>query len=148
MRIWHASDFLSTLFTISDTLQVIKSINELTSWIGCIRWGRQCWAAPGPFWKPFHRHVLKCYSYKIYYIKYITCTHSFKAALITFMLTSWLNWPRHCMHVAYFVLWQHALAPLCVQLSTRCEHSTVSALVWLVPGAEVKWVFCWIYVII
>ncbi len=33
------------------------------------------------------------------YIKYITCTHSFKAALIAFLVTSWLNWPRHCMHV-------------------------------------------------
>ncbi len=34
-------------------------------------------------------------------IKYITCMHSFKAALIAFLVTSWLNWPRHCMHVVY-----------------------------------------------
>ncbi len=79
------------------------------------------------------------------HIKYITCMHSFKAALIVFLVTSWLNWLRHCMHVVYFALCYEMIqamcapAPLCVQLSMRCEHSTVSALVWLAPAAEVKW---------
>ncbi len=39
------------------------------------------------------------------HLKYITCMHSFKAALIAFLVTSWLNWPRHCMHIVYFKLW-------------------------------------------
>ncbi len=78
-------------------------------------------------------------------IKYITCMHSFKAALITFLVTSWLNWSRHCMHVVYFALiWNDkgysAPAPLCVQLKiTRCGHRTVSTLFWLAPAAEEKW---------
>ncbi len=41
------------------------STNELTSWIGCVRWGRQCWGASGKFWKPFQRHVLKCDAYSL-----------------------------------------------------------------------------------
>ncbi len=39
------------------------------------------------------------------HLKYITCMRSFKAALIAFLATSWLNWPRHCMHKVYFKLW-------------------------------------------
>ncbi len=27
------------------------------------------------------------------------------AALIIFLVTPWLNWPWHCMHVVYFTLW-------------------------------------------
>ncbi len=38
------------------------------------------------------------------HLKYITCTHSFKAALIAFLVTSWLNWPRHCMHSSFRAL--------------------------------------------
>ncbi len=30
--------------------------------------------------------------------------HSFKAALIAFLVTSWLNWPRHCMHSLFHAL--------------------------------------------
>ncbi len=100
-RIWYTSYFLSTLFTFSDPLQVLKSsTNELTSWIGCVRWGRQCWAPPGQFWKPFQRQFLN-----VTHIKYITCMHSFKAAFIAFLVTSLLNWPWNCMLVVYFALW-------------------------------------------
>ncbi len=100
------------------------SINELTSWTGCVRWGRQCWSAPGQFWKPFIDMF-----WNVTHIKYITCTHSFKAALIAFLVTSWLNWPRHCMHVVYLALWyemirlQRTPAPLCVYWrALRAQH--------------------------
>ncbi len=46
--------------------------------------GRQCWGASGQF---FQRHVLKCDAY----ITYCMHAHSFKAALITFLVTSCLN---------------------------------------------------------
>ncbi len=52
----------------------------------------------------FENHFIDMFL-NVTHIKYITCTHSFKAALIAFLVTSWLNWPRHCMHVAYFSLW-------------------------------------------
>ncbi len=51
------------------------------------------------------RTVLKSISLNVTHIKYITCMHSFKVALIAFLVTSWLNWSRHCMHVVYFALW-------------------------------------------
>ncbi len=73
------------------------SINELTSLIG---WGRQCWAAPGRFENHFRDMFLN-----VTQIKYIAYTHSFMAALIAFLVISWLNWPRHCMHIVYFALW-------------------------------------------
>ncbi len=53
-RIWRASYFLTTLFPFSDTLQVFT--NERTSWIWCVRWGRQ-------FLRPFQRPDLKCDAY-------------------------------------------------------------------------------------
>ncbi len=90
---WRGSDthhIFSQLFL--PFLTHFVSTNELTDELNrCVRWGRQCCAAPGHFWKPFQRHILKCDSY-------YTCMHSFKAALIAFLVTSWLNWPWHCMH--------------------------------------------------
>ncbi len=66
----------------------LVSTNERTSWIGCFRWGRQFWGASGQFLKPFQRHVLKYDAY----ITYCMHAHSFKAALIAFLVTSCLNW--------------------------------------------------------
>ncbi len=82
-----------SLFWLTSGLKV--STNEWTSWIGCVRWGRQCWGASGKFWKPFQRHVLKCDAY----ITYCMHAHSFKAALIAFLVTSCLNW-RHNYNIA------------------------------------------------
>ncbi len=93
------------------------STNELTSWIGCVRWGRQCWAAPGQFWEPFQRHALN--------VTHI-CMHTSIAVLVT----SCLNWPRHCMHVVYFALWYEW-----IQATARMS---VSALVWL-SHLPLKW---------
>ncbi len=53
--IWHASYFLTTLFTFSDSLQVLKSL--LMSW--CVESGvldEGDWDAPGQFGKAFQRH--------------------------------------------------------------------------------------------
>ncbi len=100
-RIWHASYFLSTLFTISDPLQVIKSL--LMSWrveSGVLDEGDRA----GLLQDSFENHLIDMFL-NVTHIKYITCTHSFKVALIAFLVTSWLNWPRHCMHVVYFALW-------------------------------------------
>ncbi len=100
-RIWHASYFLSTLFTISDTLQVIKSL--LMSWrveSGVLDEGDSA----GLFQDSFENHFIDVFL-NVTHIKYITCMHSFKAALIAFLVTSWHNWPWHCMHVFYFALW-------------------------------------------
>ncbi len=84
--------------------------------------------------------------WRIYSITYCMHAHSFKAALIAFLVTSCLNW-RHNYSIAYTkflslfdMKWyrlQRAPAPLCVYLkSTRYEHSIFYALVWLAPGAE------------
>ncbi len=77
------------LFWLTSGLKV--STNERTSWIGCVRWGRQCWGASGQFLKPFQRHVLQCNAY----ISYCMHAHSFKAALIAFLVTSCLNWQHN-----------------------------------------------------
>ncbi len=82
-----------SLFWLTSGLKV--STNEQTSWIGGVRWGRQCWGASGKFLKPFQRHVLKCDAY----ITYCMHAHSFKAALIAFLVTSCLNW-RHNYNIA------------------------------------------------
>ncbi len=91
-------------------------MNWLMSWIRCVRWGRQRWAAPGHFWKPFQRHVLKCDWFKIYYM------HSFKAALIAFLVTSWLNWPWHCMHIVYFALWYEMRPATARAIEDRAQY--------------------------
>ncbi len=93
--------FLSTLFTISDPLQVIKSLlmsGRVES--GVLDEGDSA----GLLQDSFENHLIDMFL-NVTHIKYITCTHSFKAALIAFLVTSWLNWPRHCMHVVYFALW-------------------------------------------
>ncbi len=104
---------LNSLYLFWPTSGLKVSTNELTSWIECVRWGR-----------------LKCDSYH-------TCLHSFKAALIAFLVTSWLNWPRHCMHVVSFVL-SYEMIQTTAHAGTRYEPSTVSALIWLAPCTEVK----------
>ncbi len=60
------------------------------------------------------------------------------AALITFLVTSWLNWSRHLHARSFFrdLIWNdtgYARACTFVRVlkSMRCEHRTVSALVWL-----------------
>ncbi len=131
-QIWHALYFLSTLFTFSDPFQALVSINELMSWIGCVRWGSGT-GIQDSFENNFRDMFLN-----VTHIKYITCMHKFKAALIAFLVTSCLNWPRHCMHVVSFVLWYELIqATACAgafvratedhaQLKiTRCEYSTV-----------------------
>ncbi len=85
----------NSLYLFWPTSGLKVSTNERTSWIGCVRWGRQFWAASGQFLKPFQRHVLKCDAY----ITYCMHAHSFKAALITFLVTSCLNW-RHNYDIA------------------------------------------------
>ncbi len=100
-RIWHASYFLSTLFTFSDTHQVIKS--QLMS--GRVESGvLDEGDSAGLLQDSFENHFRDMFI-NVTHIKYITCMHSFKAALIAFLETSWLNWPRHCMHIVYFALW-------------------------------------------
>ncbi len=87
--------YLNSLYLFWSTSGLKVSTNERRGWIGCFRWGRQCWCASGPFLKPFQRHVLKCDAY-------ITCcmhAHSFKASLIAFLVTSCLNW-RHNQDIA------------------------------------------------
>ncbi len=57
------------------------STNERTSWIGCFRWGKQCWGVSGQFLKPFQRHVLKCDACIIYCMH----AHSFNRLFGNFM---------------------------------------------------------------
>ncbi len=59
------------LFWATSALKVYT--NERTSWIGSVRWGRQCWGVSGQFLKPFQRHVLKCDAY----ITHCMHAHSF-----------------------------------------------------------------------
>ncbi len=144
--IWQASYFLSTFLTISDTLQVIKSL--LMSWrveSGMIDEGDSA----GLLQDSFENHFIDMFL-NVTHIKYITCTHSFKAALIAFLITTWLNWPRHCLHVVYFVLWyemiqatvragtfvraiEHTLRAqysFRARLTRACRWSEVGARVW------------------
>ncbi len=110
---WRGSDtHLSSLNSLYLFWPISVSTIELMSWIVCVRWGRQCWAAPGSC---SSRHVLKCDSYNILH----AC--SFEAALIAFLVTSCLNWPRHCMHVVYFVLWYEMIKATFVRASQ--EHA-------------------------
>ncbi len=81
---------VNSLYLFWHTSGLKVSTNERTNWIRGVRWGRQCWGASGQFLKPFQRDVLKCDAY----LTYCMHAHSFKAALITFLVTSWLNW-RH-----------------------------------------------------
>ncbi len=96
------------------------SINELTSWIRCIRWGRQCGLLQDSFENHFRDMFLN-----VTHIKYMTCTYSFKAALMAFLVTSWLNWLRHCMHIVYFALWYEMIqATACAGTFVRAvEHA-------------------------
>ncbi len=138
---WRGSDThrIFSLFTFSGTLQVLKvSTNERTSWIGCVDEGDSVRMLS------FENHFRDMFL-NVSHIKCITFMHSFKAALITLLVTSWLNWPRHCMHIVYFTLWYEMIqatarggAFVRVLKIMRYEHSTVSTLVWLVPAAEVK----------
>ncbi len=133
-QIWHTSYFLSTLFTFSDPHHVIKS--QLMSWrveSGVLDEGDSAALLQDSFENHFRDMFIN------------TCMHSFKAALIAFLETSRLNWPPHCMHIVYFALWYEIIQAstrrhLCVCNWARVptEHSTVSALVWLAPAAEVK----------
>ncbi len=133
---WCGSDthrVFSTLITFSDPFQfgsISVSSNELTSRIESVRWGRQCWDAPEQFWKPFQRHVLNVtlIAYNILH----ACTILRHVALIAFLVTSCLNWPRHCMHVDYFALWYEliqatARAGFCVCLTRACHCSEAGA---------------------
>ncbi len=66
----------SQLFHPTSVLKV--STNELTSWIGCVRWGRQCWGAPGQFWKPLHfRDMFFLFFLSIYNITIKTIKKTF-----------------------------------------------------------------------
>ncbi len=100
-RIWYTSYFLSTLFTFSDPLQVLKSL--LMNWrveSGVLDEGDSAGLLQDSFENHFRDTFLN-----VTHIKYITCMHSFKAAFIAFLVTSWLNWPWNCMLVVYFALW-------------------------------------------
>ncbi len=59
------------------------SINELMSWIGCVRWGRQCGMLQDSFENHFRDMFLN-----VTHIKYITCTHSFKASFNRLLVTT------------------------------------------------------------
>ncbi len=79
---------LYTLLTFSDALQVLKSLlmsGQVES--GVLDEGDIAGVPLGQFLKPFQRHVLKCDAYKTYCMH----AHSFKAALIAFLVTSWLD---------------------------------------------------------
>ncbi len=136
--IWQASYFLSTFFTISDTLQVIKSLlmsSRVES--GVI----DEWDSAGLLQDSFENHFIDMFL-NVTHIKYITCTHSFKAALIAFLITTWLNWPRHCMHIVYFALWYEMIqATVCAGTFVRAIDSTVQfpCSFEFAPAAEVKW---------
>ncbi len=98
-RIWYASYFLSTLFTFSNPFQV-GPISVLISWrieSGVLDEGDSAGLLQDSLENHFRDMFLN--------VTHMTCMHSFKAALITFLVTSWLNRPRHCMLVVYFVLW-------------------------------------------
>ncbi len=100
-QIWHSSYFITALFTFSDPLQVLKSL--LMNWrveSGVLDEEDSAGLLQDSFENHFRDMFLN-----VTHIKYITCTHSFKAALITFLVTSWLNWPRHCMLAVYFGHW-------------------------------------------
>ncbi len=123
---WRGSDThrIFSLFTFSGTLQVLKvSTNERTSWIGCVDEGDSVRMLS------FENHFRDMFL-NVSHIKYITFMHSFKAALITLLVTSWLNWPRHCMHIVYSrfdMKWyrlQRVAAHLCVYWRS-CATSTV-----------------------
>ncbi len=129
-QIWCIVVYHNSLYLFWHTSGLKVSTNERTSWIASVRWGRECW-------ENHFRDVLKYDSYMTY------CMHAqFKAALIAVLVTSWLNWPRLCMRVVYFVLWYiMTQATACAgafmlqKKSTRSESSTVSVLAWLTPGA-------------
>ncbi len=50
---------------------------------GVLDEGDSAGGVSGQFLKPFQRHVLKCDAYKTYYMH----AHSFKAALVAFLVT-------------------------------------------------------------
>ncbi len=77
-RIWHASYFLSTLFTFSDPLQVLKSL-----WADGLNRVLDEWDHAGLLRDRFENHFRDMFL-NVTHIKYITCMHSFKAALIAF----------------------------------------------------------------
>ncbi len=113
-RIWRASYFLTTLYLFWHASGLKVSTNERTSWIGCVRRGKQCWGASGQFLKPFQRHVLKCDAY-------ITlCMHAlgFKAAF--FLLHALTDGITRTLHARSFF---------------RC-------LIWNDTGYSARWNIC------
>ncbi len=113
------------------------STNERTSWIWCVRWGWQCWGGMGA---SFQRHVPKCDAY----ITYCMHAHSFKAAIIAFLvthaLTDGITLTLHAHSFFGCLIWNDTQAAvragIFVLKSARYEHSIFPTLVWLAPGAE------------
>ncbi len=76
---------LSLIFTFSDSLQVLKSLLMSGRVESGVLDERDSAGVPQDSF--FQRHVLKCDTY----ITYCMHAHSFKAALIAFLVTSCLN---------------------------------------------------------